>query len=455
MIADAKLNGSISTGIAVAKYMIDPNAKQTNEQTNKLKGSGTERILLIQTEASPAILMNTPPETAAKKFMNTVVNWNNNHRPGRPKPKPHWEHRVISFHPDDKQKLNAQGAFTIARQALRMVASGNRPALYAVHGDTDHLHVHMLYSTVNETGKIHNPHADFRIWESAMETLEIEHNLHRVNKRLACSATDDSRRPDGTNPGTAEYRMTQRTGEKSCKEKLRNIIKTAITDCKSEPEDCRFFEFLNSLKKHRVSISANIQSTGRIAGIRLHYGIFSSSGIKASSLGRQFSWNQLSKAVGFDHNKTYNTGLLQLTDHRMSKWLHDEDNGMKWMRKTRRRFKSLTRTTTHNKPINSQGKRPLISASSSTSIFASPEFPIDYPEWLKQYIQALARAVNSEIASRKIADQKMHEFINNAINLFIEIQLLGIRNLTKRHFNKTHKIHKNINNTNTTPNFDR
>ncbi len=223
MIADAKINGTSKDGISVAKYMLDPNAKRTNTTAQQLqKSHQSERILKIETDyAFPAIRF-LDPKQAAKRFISDIEKWNIEHRPGKAPPKSGWEHRVIAFHPSDSSKVSPALACQIAQHSLKEIAPGQRPTLYVVHGDSEHLHVHLMYATVNERGTIHNPHGDYREWEKVMEKMELQYGLHRVEKRLACSEGNPSRHPDQTTPTKSEFRMTQRTGLPSNKEQLRN-----------------------------------------------------------------------------------------------------------------------------------------------------------------------------------------------------------------------------------------
>lgn len=157
MIADAKLSGSIAKGISVARYMLDPDAKQQDSDVKTMqKAESSERVLHIERDLANPVLITDSPKASAQSFIREIVDWNQRNRLGKKAPQSQWEHRVISFHSSDSQKLDAGTACKLARESLDMVAPGQRPALFVVHGDTAHLHVHMLYATVNEKGKIFN-----------------------------------------------------------------------------------------------------------------------------------------------------------------------------------------------------------------------------------------------------------------------------------------------------------
>ncbi|MGO0308740.1 relaxase/mobilization nuclease domain-containing protein [Endozoicomonas acroporae] len=428
MIADAKLTGSIAKGISVARYMLDPDAKQQDSDVKTMqKAESSERVLHIETDLANPILITDSPKASAQSFIREVVDWNQRNRPGKKAQQSQWEHRVISFHPSDSQKLNAHTACKIARESLGIVAHGQRPSLFVVHGDTAHLHVHMLYGSVDQTGKIHNPHQDFRMWEQAMEQLEIKYDLYRVDKRLACADRDSTRMPDGTNPKKSEYRMTQRTGEPSCKQRLRRLLDEAIGDSKSSPPEQQFARFLAGLQSKKIGVSANIQSTGRVAGLRLHYGIFSKKGIKASALGKAYSWNQLAKRAGFEHNSPFNTTLLKLSDRRIKEWIQHDSGGKK--------SASQMLSSIHGSG-NKAAPRSNVKALTSTSnqaFIISPEFPDEYPEFLKEYIRAIVRAANSEMSRQQQRNNQLNDSIETILELLASFQQRAIKNHLKHH----------------------
>ncbi|WP_067585711.1 relaxase/mobilization nuclease domain-containing protein [Endozoicomonas ascidiicola] len=424
MICDAKLRGSTTKGTSVAHYMLNPDAKTGDADIKKMqKEAGKERILHIETEYAHPVLISTSPKVAAKTFMNEVTSWTRQNRPGKPEPKSRWEHRVISFHPEDSKELTPKSACAIAKEALKLVAPGERPCLFVVHGDTQHMHVHMLYATVNNKGRIFDLHKDFRRWENAMETLEIKYKLHRVEKRTACATDNDrTRMPDGTNPSKAEFRFSQRTGEPSCKQKLRLIIDQAIHESMAAEPTKKFSQFINTLRSKNVGVSANLQGTGRVTGLRLYYGIFSKAGIKASSLGHPYSWNNLSRTVGFDQNRSLNENLLKVSDYRVRQWTQANSGGKKYAH-------SLAAMVT-SQQSSRKTKAPPSSVQSSSAM-ATVTFPTEYPDWLKDYLNALVRAVNAEILSQRQHDRELSQSIAEILEMVSKLQMRAIQNVLK------------------------
>lgn len=255
MIADWKRTGGKSAGIDLATYMLDPAAKLGVDSGHPASKEGNqERILLIVTDHAMPILAGMDPEQGARQFLNSVESWNKQNRIGQKQPEKMWEQMVVAFSPEDNDKFTPKKAIAITRQALQQVAPGKRPTLFTVHGDTAHLHCHVMYATVSDKGLIHNRHRDYRLWELAMEQLEIEHGLTKVTKRKACADDNPDRMPDGTNPTSAEYRRGERTGEPSCKMRIRAIIDRCLESIAPLPPHHQFATFIELLDKENVGI---------------------------------------------------------------------------------------------------------------------------------------------------------------------------------------------------------
>ncbi len=106
---------------------------------------------------------------ACKQFADSIaekhVAWIEQARGGKPPPKSLFQSGSVSFSEEDSAKLTPEQALEITRAAVQEVMPGDRPTLYAVHGDSTCLHVHFLASSVDAQGKIWNPRHDFRLWE--------------------------------------------------------------------------------------------------------------------------------------------------------------------------------------------------------------------------------------------------------------------------------------------------
>ena len=431
MIADFKQTGGKNAGIALATYMLDPAGKQDIDAGHPAPKEGNpERILLVATDHAMPILAGVAPEQGAMQFLNSVESWNKRHRIGQKQPKNMWEQMVVAFSPEDDNKLTPQKAIAITRQALQKVASGNRPTLYTVHGDTDHLHVHVMYATVNDEGLIHNRHRDYRLWELAMEQLETEHGLLRVTKRTACAKDNPDRMPDGTNPASAEYQAIERTGAPSCKMRIREIIDRCVESIGALPPHRQFATFIERMGKEKVGISANIQSTGNVAGLRFHYGIFQKKGIKGSRLGNNYAWSKLSVNIGFDDNNKRHLNLLKAADCRIGQFLSSRADNQK---------QPVAEQQPLKKSTGAMGSARILSNRTSSG-GGNTEIPDFYPDWLKQYIRAILAEANQQLA-RAISEKEknMDDLLELAAELLATLYNVKLRQ-SKRDISNNQKL---------------
>ncbi len=147
----------------------------------------------------------------------------------------------ISFHPDDNVKY--KDAYKIAEDfAERFIHSKGFEVLFAVHTDTDHVHVHFLISNCNmETGKSYRrSQHDLYEMSEYFGTKCLEHGFtHSV--RDSFYNRDLSEKRDKLTFGEAQMK---KRGAESFKDDLRQIIKIAIgkPGCKTFDDVIRFIQ---------------------------------------------------------------------------------------------------------------------------------------------------------------------------------------------------------------------
>lgn len=131
------------------------------------------------------------------------------------------------FFPGDTEhkadQLTAEQAIELAKEAMVEVAPGDRQAMYVVHGDKAHLHVHIVFSVVELGGRIWNPRMDFRLWEAAAARLEVKHGLYQVTVGRPGGEPARKRSPTGN-----ELNMAIRTGQPSNRMLLQQIVDVAL-----------------------------------------------------------------------------------------------------------------------------------------------------------------------------------------------------------------------------------
>ncbi|WP_371365334.1 LPD7 domain-containing protein [Pseudomonas sp. QL9] len=251
-----------------------------------------ERVLLA--EASYALPPNSSNCTIdyAKRFGDLAEKWTAQHRANKKTPKSIAQSVTISFYPGcdafPKDSVDPSRAIEIAQELVGDVAPGKRLALYVVHGDTRHLHVHVMFSTVCSEGRIWNPRHDYRLWEGAAEKLEVKYKLYRTPNRISRGEkVADIALDHGS------IQMEKRTGDDSEKRKVKFQLSKILS-----AENIEFREFVHICRKSGLTIILTRAQNGRISGISFQR----SSGFifKGSQLNRDWSWTKLSSRLNFD-----------------------------------------------------------------------------------------------------------------------------------------------------------
>lgn len=92
-------------------------------------------------------------------------------------------HEVLSFHNSDK--ITPEKALEIAKELYEETHGLNREHTFAVHNDTDELHIHFIWAPRDFNNKIYNQVDDYRIIETKINELELKYNLFNVENRKA------------------------------------------------------------------------------------------------------------------------------------------------------------------------------------------------------------------------------------------------------------------------------
>ena len=151
----------------------------------------------------------------------------------------------ISFHPDDNGKLDHKLAFKIAQEfAEHFIHSKGYEVLFAVHTDTDHIHVHFLISNCNmETGKSYrrSQHDLYEMSEYFGQQCRHYGLINSIRENFYNRNLETARDKETF----AETQMKKR-GAETFKEELREVIREEIAD----PNNRTFEEVINALEKH-------------------------------------------------------------------------------------------------------------------------------------------------------------------------------------------------------------
>ncbi len=149
----------------------------------------------------------------------------------------------ISFHPDDNDKLAYDEAFRIAKEFAEKFFQGYE-VLFAVHTDTEHIHVHFLIGNCHiETGKAYrrNQKDLYDMCEFFGEQCQQRGLIHSVRQDFYNHDIDTS--PDKEKVG--EHRMKVK-GKETFKDELREVIQIELAD----PNNQTLEDVVNALMKH-------------------------------------------------------------------------------------------------------------------------------------------------------------------------------------------------------------
>ncbi|HCF1796921.1 relaxase/mobilization nuclease domain-containing protein [Pseudomonas aeruginosa] len=92
-------------------------------------------------------------------------------------------HETLSFHTSDN--ITPEKALEIAKELYSDTIGLNREHSFAVHNDTDELHIHFIWAPKDFNNEMYYQKNDYRIIEKKLAELEIKHNLYQVENRKA------------------------------------------------------------------------------------------------------------------------------------------------------------------------------------------------------------------------------------------------------------------------------
>ncbi|WP_026291883.1 relaxase/mobilization nuclease domain-containing protein [Marinobacterium rhizophilum] len=242
-----------------------------------------ERIGLVDTEHVMPVQTGVHHDCAAELFARELERWCLDKRGDRPAPAEVAVDLALSF--SDRDELTPEQALFLARELMADVMPGEAPTLYAVHTDSNCLHVHIIKCTVDATGRIWNPHRDYRLWEAACDRIEDRYGLVKPDQRIATQG-----RPQTKAPTAGEWQKAMRTGEPSTRMLMQAILKDALAGC-PDPQT-----FAARLSVSGLKMNPTLQPDGQCRAV-----VFSLDGkaMKGSDLGRAFTGGRIMAAIGY------------------------------------------------------------------------------------------------------------------------------------------------------------
>lgn len=154
------------------------------------------------------------------------------------------------------------------------------------HTDTQHEHIHIIANRVKYSGELVSDSRDYKRSEKLVRKLETKYGLSTVvSAKVGKKATITYK----------EIEKAIRTG----KAPIKLVLQQRIDGAMLVSNDLQ--SFVRELKNKQVSPMFNASATtGRVTGVSFKYGEIV---YKGSTLGRQYSWNNIIKQLDYDKER--------------------------------------------------------------------------------------------------------------------------------------------------------
>lgn len=192
----------------------------------------------------------------------------------------------VSLNLPHGDNLNDRKFTALAYDYLKGMGFDDNQYIIYRHTDTQHEHVHIIANRVRYSGKVVSDSKDYERSERLVRKLETKYGLSTLeNPRLKQKAGITQQ----------EIEKAVRTG----KPPIRLVLQQRIDGAILRSNDIS--SFISELKKKKVFPMFNASvTTGRVTGISFdHEGVV----YKGSTLGRQYSWNNIIKHLDYDQER--------------------------------------------------------------------------------------------------------------------------------------------------------
>ena len=280
-------------------------------KVNYLLGGHTEennRVLLVEFDEDTYISPYQAPIVIANQFASEMDEYTEVARNGKEMPSVLSQDVSLSFSVNDE--ISPRDAIDRLKEVVSLVMGDSaRMGIFVVHGDHEYLHVHGIFSVVDENGKVFSKspltptiQSDWRAWERANEIIENKYGYEKVITRI-------SEKRFGNEKGLtqSEYHQQQKLDKQGndqlvTRKHLQQALKGALNNSNGD-----FKRFLQNCQKQNISVNIRTNSNG-IQGVT-----YISKGVtfKGSSLGKAFTGGALNRALNFDPKNPNHTALLE------------------------------------------------------------------------------------------------------------------------------------------------
>lgn len=190
-------------------------------------------------------------------------------------------HVSLNLPPDEK--MNDKNFVSMGLDYLKGMGFDDNQYIIYRHDDQSHQHIHIVANRVKFSGDLVSDSKDYERSERLVRTLEQKYGLSLLpDEPLERKAALTQK----------EIEKTLRTGTAPIKTTLQHQLMEALK--RSENIE----EFIYQMQLREIGPKFNIsKTTGRVSGVSFSYeGVI----YKGSSLGRQYSWNNIIKHIDYE-----------------------------------------------------------------------------------------------------------------------------------------------------------
>lgn len=209
-------------------------------------------------------------------------------------------HASLSF--DKSDKVDNEKMKEISNKFLEKMGYKNTQYVVIKHNDTEHQHMHIVASRIQENGIKVKSHKEVDKAIKISRGLEKEFGLYEVNKI--------------ENGKIQENGISQKANVKDSRIKVKESVSKYFENNKTDKSIDSFVEYMQD-NKLNVYFAKN--SKGEIFGVNFKANGFT---FKGSSIGKEFSWKNIDDKLNYDKNKDLNTvefsNYLSLTNNTTS-----------------------------------------------------------------------------------------------------------------------------------------
>ncbi|PCE64950.1 relaxase/mobilization nuclease domain-containing protein [Sediminicola luteus] len=190
-------------------------------------------------------------------------------------------HVSLNLPPDEK--MNDKSFVSMGLEYLKGMGFDDNQYIMYRHDDQSHQHIHIVANRIKFSGELVSDSKDYKRSELLVRKLEKKYGLSELIEEPSVRKAALTQN---------EIEKTLRTGDAPVKSLLQQQLMEALK--RSENIE----ELIYQLQKKNIQPKFNIsKTTGRVSGISFSYeGVI----YKGSSLGRQYSWNNIIKQIDYE-----------------------------------------------------------------------------------------------------------------------------------------------------------